>query len=94
MPNRGDLVFYNNGDENVNLWCVGQVLQTDTDPDSDAVAAAQEEFDSSPDQPAEGQVYIGYWERNGNTQSYPATAFASEGTSPGQYSTTLPDSSS
>lgn len=90
MPTRGDLVFYNSGDSTVDLWCVGQVLQTDTDPTADEVAAAQDEFDSSPDQPQPGQVYIGYWERNGNTQSYPNTAFAAEGTAPGQYSTTLP----
>ena len=92
MPNRGDLVFYNSGDSNLDLWCVGTVLQTDTDPSSEEVVDAQTEFDSSPSCPPSGQIYIGYWERNGCSQSFPNVAVASEGMSPGQYSVTNPNS--
>lgn len=90
MPNRGDLVFYNSGDMTQSLWCVGQVLQTDTDPSSEDVTNALNEFDNSPSCPPTGYIYIGYWERNGCTESYPNTAVAAEGTGPGQYSVTNP----
>jgi len=91
MPNRGDTVYFNEtNDPDIPAWTVGQVMMTDTDPTADEIAAILTDAGDYPTQPTTGQVLITFYNLWGNESPSLNYAYASEGTDPGQYSTTLP----
>lgn len=95
MSNVGDPVFFNeSNNELAPSWCPAQILRTDTQPADTSVAAivADPDFGGAyPPKPAAGQVILAYWQMAG--MAFPSsvnTTYATEGTGPQQYSTSIP----
>lgn len=104
MASVGDLIWYNENpgvDDAVDSWTPAQVVATPTSNGGTAAGSAYAYYtdygngypnDGYPTPPEDGQVLLTYWANLGWNSPTQQTAYATEGTGPGQYQTSDPTS--
>ena len=86
----GDTIFYNEGSSLADSWAIGQCTQTATSNPNAQAVFGDDNYSYTPT-PDTGNINVGYWSNTGGTSLTQNGAYnVSEGTDPGQYSTTLP----
>ena len=90
----GTTVFFNESGDDVPSWCVATVVQTDTVPSADAIAALLDDPDYGgvyPPVPDTGNITIGYWAMASNSVPQPYWVVnVAPGTGPRQWTTETP----